>query len=1069
VAACPNCGSENAQGANFCSVCGAQLGAVEAPEAAEVRKTVTIVFCDVTGSTELGEQLDPESMRKVMARYFDAMRAALERHGGSVEKFIGDAVMAVFGIPQLHEDDALRAVRAAADMRTALADLNRELERDHGVRLACRIGVNTGEVLVGADTSDFGRVTGDAVNTAARLEGAARPSEILIGDATELLVRDGVQTEPVEPLSLKGKAEPVPAHRLVEVLSEIGQVRRALTSAMVGRDRELEDLTRAFARAAEDRSCLLFTILGAAGEGKTRLVEEFLSTVDGSGSVVRGRCLPYGEGITYWPVAEAVREALGVQAFDPPERVTLRLDEALAGDEHSRAIAGRLGEILGFGEGLAAAEETPWAIRRFLEILAAQRPLVAVWEDIHWAEPAFLDCVNHVVDWSRDAPILMLCTARPEFLDRRSDWGGGKLNASTLLLRPLDPKDSAELIANLLGGAGLADEALDRVTEAAGGNPLFVEQLLSMLIDDGVLVRQNGGWTALDDLSSVSVPPSVAALLAARLERLSDEERRTIECGSVIGKEFYADAVRYLLPERLRPNASELIMSLVRKELVRSERSAAPGDDAFRFRHILIRDAAYQAIPKERRAELHEGFADWIAHVGRERAEEADELMGYHLEQAFRYREALGPLDEHALELGRRASQRLAAAGRRALARHDVRAVINLLGRAESLLDPSTAARVSLLPDLAIALWNGGQVDEAKAIVEEARVRAEELGMPELEMHAMLAGSFVSSDVTASSGVRGSSRSDRPFDQIRVDSERAIRMFEASGDERGLARAWHLIADVEWDLGHAGAQLAALERALEHAGRVGAPFETGEVLLSVTSAIVRGPTPVTEGIAKSEQFVRDFPGNRVVEAYLDHAIAHLRARLGEFDAAREASDRYRAFLLDTGQMIGYWRSAELRFDVEMLAGDTEAALAVAEEGYMALLEKGDRWPYLGAFVGQARLELGQMEEAAEVAEVAASSAIAVERALGLGVLARVRAREGDGVAAEKLISEAVEIVERTDFLFDRGTVQLDLAEVMELLGHDEEARSARERALAMFEEKGDLVSAARTRSLLERG
>jgi tetratricopeptide (TPR) repeat protein len=384
-------------------------------------------------------------------------------------------------------------------------------------------------------------------------------------------------------------------------------------------------------------------------------------------------------------------------------------------------------------------------------------------------------------------------------------------------------------------------------------------------------------------------------------------------------------------------------------------------------------------------------------------------------------------------------------------------------------LDPSTADRVSLLPDLAIALWNGGQVDEAKAIVEEARVRAEELGMPELAMHATLAGSFVSSDVTTSSEIRGPSRSDRPFDQIRADSERAIRMFEASGDERGLARAWHLIADVEWDLGHAGAQLAALERALEHAGRVSAPFETAEVLLSVTSAIVRGPTPVIEGIAKSEQFVRDFPGNRVVEAYMDHAVAHLRARLGEFDAAREASDRYRAFLLDTGQMIGYWRSAELRFDVEMLAGDTEAARAVAEKGYAALLEKGDRWPYLGAFLGQARLALGQMEEAAEVAEVAASSVIAVERALGLGVLAQVRAREGDGVAAEKLIREAVEIVERTDFLFDRGTVQLDLAEVMDAVGRAGEARVARDRAFHMFEQKGDLVSAARARSLLDLG
>ena len=273
MTACPNCGSENADGANFCSVCGTRLVPVEAETAAGSRKTVTVVFCDVTGSTELGERLDPESMRKVMARYFDAMRAALERHGGSVEKFIGDAVMAVFGIPQLHEDDALRAVRAAADMHTALEDLNGELERDQGLRLACRIGVNTGEVLVGAEAVDFGRVTGDALNTAARLEAAAAPGEILIGDATELLVRHAVRTEPVEPLSLKGKAEPVPAHRLVEVVSEIGQARRALTSTMVGRDRELEDLSRAFARAAEDRSCLLFTILGAAGEGKTRLIE----------------------------------------------------------------------------------------------------------------------------------------------------------------------------------------------------------------------------------------------------------------------------------------------------------------------------------------------------------------------------------------------------------------------------------------------------------------------------------------------------------------------------------------------------------------------------------------------------------------------------------------------------------------------------------------------------------------------------------------------------------------------------------------------------------------------------
>ena len=449
------------------------------------------MFCDVTGSTELGEQLDPESMRKVMALYFDAMRTALERHGGSVEKFIGDAVMAVFGIPQLHEDDALRAVRAAVDMRAALEDLNHELERDHAVRLACRIGVNTGEVLVGAESSDFGRITGDAVNTAARLEAAAEPDQILIGDETHRLVRDAVVAEPVERLTLKGKAEPVPALRLLEVVSAVGQ--RA--HSFPGWSAESASSRTSRVRPRRGGSgCLLFTVLGAAGEGKSRLVEEFLSTAGESARIMTGRCLPYGEGITYWPVAEAIRAALGVQVFDAPDDVAARLDRVVAGDEHAAAIAHRLGEILGIGEGVGGAEEAPWAIRRFLEILAAERPLVAIWEDIHWAEPAFLDVVDHIVDWSRDAPIMLVCTARPEFLDARTDWGGGKMNATTLLLQPLDPKASAELIANLLGGAGLPAETSDRLTEAAGGNLLFVEQMLSMLIDDGMLVREDGAW-----------------------------------------------------------------------------------------------------------------------------------------------------------------------------------------------------------------------------------------------------------------------------------------------------------------------------------------------------------------------------------------------------------------------------------------------------------------------------------------------------------------------------------------------------------------------------------------------
>jgi class 3 adenylate cyclase/tetratricopeptide (TPR) repeat protein len=1054
VAACPNCGSENTEGANFCSSCGTRLTPTVA-ETAEIRKTVTIVFCDVTGSTELGERLDPESLRKVMVRYFDAMRAALERHGGSVEKFIGDAVMAVFGIPQLHEDDALRAVRAAADMRGALDLVNGELERDHGVRLACRIGVNTGEVLVGAEDGDFGRVTGDAVNTAARLEAAAQPGDILIGEATHRLVRDAVEAEHVEPLSLKGKAEPVSAFRVFGVAPGTALPPRALRSAMVGRDRELDDIRRAFERAADDRTCVLFTVLGAAGEGKSRLIEEFLDMVDDAAGVVTGRCLPYGEGITYWPVAEAVRTALGVQAFDVPSEVSARLQEVVGEDEHSTAISNRIAEVLGIREGVGAAEELPWAVRRFLEILAAERPLVTVWEDVHWAEPAFLDLVDHVVDWSREAPILVLCTARPEFLDARATWGGGKLNATTLSLQPLDAKASAELIDNLLGGTGLPADASERITEAAGGNPLFVEQMLSMMIDDGQLVAQNGGWSPKDDVSTVSVPPSVAALLAARLERMSEEERRAIECAAVIGREFYRGAVVDLLPKPLRPRADELILSLLRKEFARPDRSSVPGEKAFRFRHILIRDAAYNAIPKERRAEQHEVFAAWIDRIGGERAEEADEIVGYHLEQAFRYREALGSLDEPTRLLGDRAAGRLADAGRRALARHDMPAVSNLLGRAQALLDPSDPARVTILPDLGIALWNGGRVDEANATVDEALVRAEQLADPALVTHAKMARWwFVSSDPG------------RPLDEARSDSRQAIDVFEARGDDRGLARAWHLLADVEWDLGHAGEQLAALELTLEHAGRVSASFETAQALLSVTSAIVRGPMTVRAAIARVDEILREHHGIRTVESFMFHALGHLQARLGEFDAARASSDRYRAFLVDTGQQIAYLRSSELRFDVEMLAGDPEAACAVAEEAYAELLEKGDRWPYLAAFLAQARFTLGRYEDAAQVAEVAVSSMIAVERALGLGVLGRVRVRSGDTADAEASIREAVSIVEETDFLFDRGTVFLDQSDVLRELGRAEESHAALEHALAEFERKGDLVSSARARSLL---
>jgi class 3 adenylate cyclase len=388
VPICASCGQDNPEGFRFCGNCGAALA--DAVPHREVRKTVTIVFSDVTGSTALGERLDPEATRRLIQRYYDTMSAAVERHGGTVEKFIGDAVMAVFGIPTLHEDDALRAVRAAADMREALSALNDELERDFGVRIHARTGVNTGEVLAGEGQT---LAVGDAVNTAARLEQAAAPGEILLGDSTFRLVRDAVRAEDARPVTAKGKSDPLTAHRLLDVLAGAEAFTRRLDAPMIGRENELSQLSQAFERAVRERTPYLFTILGSAGIGKSRLVLEFLDRADGEATILLGRCLPYGEGITYWPLMEVLRR------FDDPEA-----EELL--DRITR-------------EGAGVAEEIAWATRTLLERSARERPVVLVLDDLHWAEPTFLDLVEHVADWSREAPMLLLTVARPELLDVR--------------------------------------------------------------------------------------------------------------------------------------------------------------------------------------------------------------------------------------------------------------------------------------------------------------------------------------------------------------------------------------------------------------------------------------------------------------------------------------------------------------------------------------------------------------------------------------------------------------------------------------------------------------------------
>ena len=600
---CPRCGQENPPEFKFCGACGAAL-TVEPSR--EVRKTVTVVFSDVTGSTALGEQLDPESLRRVMGRYFDEMKSVVEAHEGMVEKFIGDAVMAVFGIPVLHEDDALRAIRAAAEMREHLGALNEELERDWGVRIEVRTGVNTGEVVAGDASSGQRFATGDAVNVAKRFEEAAPPGEILLGEPTYRLVRDAVEVDAVE---LKGKGEPVRAFRLLSIEAGAEGRARRLDSPMVGREREKASLEQAYERAVDDRACHLFTVLGAAGVGKSRLVAEFLDAAQGKATVVRGRCLPYGEGITFWPLLEIVRALFG---DDFVSTIASRLGE----DENAEVISARVGAALGAVAGAGPTEETFWAVRKLFEAQAHDRPLVVLFDDLQWAEPTLLDLIEHIADWAREASILLICLARPELLDERPSWAGGKFNATSVLLERLSDGESAELVQNLLGQVGLSDEVRARITTAAEGNPLFVEEMLRMLIDDGLLERSNGDWVPTGDLDAVAVPPTIHALLSARLDRLAGDERAVIERGSVEGKVFHRGAVAELSPQQDRGEVSAHLQSLVRKELVRPDQAEFRGEDAFRFRHLLIRDAAYESMPKEVRADLHERRGDAAPRVG---------------------------------------------------------------------------------------------------------------------------------------------------------------------------------------------------------------------------------------------------------------------------------------------------------------------------------------------------------------------------------------------------------------------------------------------------------------------
>jgi predicted ATPase/class 3 adenylate cyclase len=1048
---CPNCGEENPDKFRLCGICGTALA--PAAPAQEVRKTVTVVFSDLKGSTDLGERLDTESLREVLSVYFTEMQAVLERHGGTVEKFIGDAIMAVFGLPTLHEDDALRAVRAAHEMQEALARVNDRLEAGWGVRLENRTGVNTGEVVAGDVTAGQRLVTGDTVNTAARLEQNCPALEVLIGEPTYRLVKDAVEVEQVEPLELKGKAERVPAYRLISVRGGEAVTRR-LDAPMVGRVRELDVLTAALDRAIAHRRPQLVTVFGTAGVGKSRLLHEFLARSAGHATALRGRCLSYGDGITFWPLAEVVRQAADITDDDPLDAARDKL-ATLVGDGATDVVE-RVGSAIGLSGATFPVQETFAAARRLFEILARERPLIVLVDDIHWAEGTFLELFRFVIDSPTESAVVLVCSSRPDLLEAHPEWGAEDEATKRIVLDPLSADESALVVENLLGTGDFDPAVRAKIVGSAEGNPLFVEQMLSMLIDDGMLHRdEQGHWVVTSDLGAVIVPPSISALLTARLDRLGPVERTAIERGAVIGQIFFQGAVEELSPEGVREQIEPSLQSLIRKELIRPGDSTFAGQEAFRFLHQLIRDAAYQGLLKRMRAELHERFVDWLERVASDRVIEYEEIRGYHLEQAYLIRSALGPLDGNGLALGRRGSEYLASAGHRALARGDMPAAANLLQRAAALLLPEDATRTRLLVESAEALIEIGEFTLADGLLltasDEASARADQ----NLEKVA----SLVRLSLHYQTGKEG-------VDEHRIIEEvqQALEVLEAIGDHEGLARAWRLLTLVHWTALRYEAAEESARQMIEYARLGGNELMERRFLTSLAMCALYGPTPVSEAIRRCEELLDRTRGDRKSEAVMLCVLARLEAMQGRFDRARELYRKSRATLEELGWKLYSALTSLDSGPIEMLAGDPAAAERELRADFDALDRMGER-NYISTtagFLAEALYEQERYDEAEALSGFSQGTAAPDDLASQLHwrcVLGKVLARRGRFDEAEALVREAIKLIGETDERDSQGNALMDLAEVLLLAGRSQDALEAAKEAKGIFEAKGNVVSA----------
>jgi DNA-binding SARP family transcriptional activator len=976
------------------------------------RKLVTVLVALVTGDGEA------DTLREQTAQFVRELRAAVEYHGGSLEHVLGDEALAVFGVPVAHEDDAVRAARSALAARDALASS----------KLEGRFALEAGEIVAGAAATGAPRLTGDVVTIARGLAAAADAGEILVGPRALELAGTGIAAERAAGVSLRGR-EPVVPSRVVRAASGPVERRKRLHAPLAGRLDELAALRGAFDRACAERRCELAVVLGDPGIGKTRLAAELAHALSGEARTIVGRCVSYGAGATYLPLAHVVLQATEGRT----------LDDVLANEDDADEIAAQIRALVGGGEA-AAGGEAFWAVRRFLEALAATRPLVLVLEDVHWAEPTFLDLVEYVSEWSAKEPLLVLAVARPELLERRPQWALNSGTRTVVELEPLPEADARKLVEDLAETLDLPPETRERVLGRAEGIPLYAEQLLAFASERG-----------LDE-----APPTLEALLASRLDALDASERAAIDCAAVVGRDFWRGAVVALAEDEHAVGTA--LMSLVRRNLVRPASSTLAREDGFRFHHELVRDVAYDGIPGTRRAELHARLADWLERRG----DIPDELVGHHLEQAYHEHERMGGVGSAERHLAHEAGIHLANAGVRAFKQGDIPAARNLLERAVALLDEHDHDGLMLRSELAVVLWAGGDAEAGIELLEETIARA---GAP------ADAGAAKRAQLELAH-IRLYTDPKATIDQALAAARDALPTFELLGDERGLARAWVVLSLVEGSfLCRNEAWAVAAEQATEHYRRSGWPTRAPTV--SLAAALYYGPTAVEVALGRCLALREDPAVGRAGAAEVGVYQAGLLAYVERFDEARALLDEAVSVNVELGQTLAIAIGADaIRGSVEALAGDLEAA----EHALRSSCETCERLgalahiATLGAELAQILAARGRLDEAerwAHDAEVHAEPGDLSAQFSWRSARATLLMHTDDLARARELAREAERIVLGTDAINQQGNVLVNLADVLAAAGQEEEARDAIERAVAAYELKGNLVAAQAARKARE--